>query len=85
MNEISCIYDISEPTIRRLEALREKWTDQAKPGRDRPIARQLIEKRIEKIKADHEHLPRLLKDLKSSLDVVCHKAPNATQEHLIVP
>lgn len=40
-----------------------------------PKLSKRIEKRLKKIKADHEHLPRLLEDLKGSLDVVRCKAP----------
>ena len=78
MNEISCVYDISEQKIRRLEELHKKWVDlpEMRPGttsNHRPRTSQMIEERIEMIKADYEHLPRLVKDLKGSLDVVCRE------------
>ena len=70
MNEISCIYDMSEQRVRRFIGLREEWTEKERSGR----CRQVVVERIDKIKADHEHLPQLLKDLKGSLDVVCREA-----------
>lgn len=78
MNELSCIYDMSERKIARLQELSKQWVDlENKLGtmpNDRPKTSEMIEARIELIKTDHEHMLRLHKDLKSSLDVVRREA-----------
>ncbi|MDI1491287.1 MAG: hypothetical protein OHK93_002496 [Ramalina farinacea] len=77
MNEISCVYDISEEKVYRLEELRKRrvefemgLTAGVTMPNDQPKLSERIEERIEMIKANHKHLPRLLKDLKGSLDVL---------------
>lgn len=87
MNEISCVYDISEEKVYRLEELRKRrvefemgLTAGVTMPNDQPKLSERIEERIEMIKANHKHLPRLLKDLKGSLDVVRRKASRFRQE-----
>ena len=74
MNEISCVYDISEQNIRRLEEFSKKLMELGATPGSRMWEPDEFERLIEIIKADHEHLPQLLEDLKSSLDVVRREA-----------
>ena len=78
MNEISQIYEISEQKITYLEQLLDQWQSyerqaiankEMNPENEGDMAR-IIEATSSYIKDNHKHLPRLLNDLKSSLDVV---------------
>ena len=78
MNEISQIYEISEQKIRYLEQLLDQWQHYERQAIDKyemvPMKEgdmgRIIEATMSYIKDNHKHLPRLLNDLKSSLDVV---------------
>ena len=78
MNEISQIYEISEQKIVYLEELLNQWQSYTQqmidinamvPEKAEDMVR-IIEATISYIRDNHKHLPRLLNDLKSSLDVV---------------
>ena len=47
---------------------------------DQPKLSERIKERIEMMKANHEHLPRLVEDLKGSLDVVRRKVSMSRQK-----
>ena len=84
MDEISQIYEISRQKIEFLRKLRDHykiiqefyWGDatQSLHGKD-VLLTERIEGAIEKIEKDNENLPRLLSDLKASLDVVISQIP----------
>lgn len=85
MDEISQIYDISRQKIEFLGKLREHykvvqesyWGDAAHSlhGKNVPLTEQ-IEGAMRRIEKDHENLPRLVNDLKASLDVVVVSDPS---------
>ena len=80
MNEIMQIFEMSEQKIARLETLRDQW-DQFTEKQTMKLETVLAESptgamtksistSIEMIRNDHKNLPRMLKDLEKSLDVV---------------
>lgn len=85
MDEISQIYDISRQKIEFLVKLREHYTvveesysggaTQSLHGKN-VLLTERIGGAIEKIEKDNENLPRLLNDLKASLDVVTISNPS---------
>lgn len=84
MDEISQIYDISRQKIEFLWKLREHyrpiqdsyWGDATQSLHGKNILlTDRIEGAIKKIEQDNEKLPRLLNDLKASLDVVIIPPP----------
>lgn len=78
MNEISQILEISEQKVMYLIEIQERWQSHERqmianntmsPEKVGDMGR-IIEATMSYIKDNHKHLPRLLSDLKSSLDVV---------------
>ena len=82
MDEISQIYDISRQKLEFLGKLREhykpvqekpwSYPDQRQHDKKKVLLIDWITEAIEKIEKDNENLPRLLNDLKASLDVVSY-------------
>lgn len=70
IDEISQIYDISEQKIKFLNTLREQLKSQIIETPRDLIMTHRIDWAIDSIRNDNENLPRLLHDLKSSLNVV---------------
>ncbi len=80
MDEISQIYDISVQKIELLGKLREHCeilerqnfddTSYSRLNQDDHLLSARIDGAVKQIKKDNENLPRLLNDLKASLDVV---------------
>lgn len=68
MDEMSQIYEISIQKIDFLEKLRENYKV--------PELNERIDWAVRKIKEDNENLPRLINDLKASLDVVSISSPD---------
>ena len=80
MNEISQIHELSEQKISYLKEMHMRWqfvedqmiaNNTMVPEKAGNMLR-IIEATINYIKDNHKNLPRLLGDLKSSLDVVSH-------------
>lgn len=74
MNEVSQIQEISEQKVERLEALAKSWNDFAQTSKlekhFQASVGDSLEKRIYWTKRKSDNLPRIMNDLKSSLDVV---------------
>lgn len=68
MDEMSQIHDISMQKIKFLGELREQYMGSV-------IMTEEIDGAIKQIRKDNESLPRLVNDLKSSLDVVTVSGP----------
>ena len=84
MDEISQIYDISRQKIEFLRKLRDHYREVVPVSGDATqnlhgkniLLTERIEGAIEKIEKDNKNLPRLLNDLKASLDVVIISNPS---------
>ena len=84
MDEISQIYDISRQKVEFLRKLREHyevvqesyWGDGIHSLQDKDVLlTEQIDGAMRRIEKDNENLPRLVNDLKASLDVVIVSTP----------
>lgn len=74
MNEISQICEISEEALEQLRSLLKQWQERSQKltlNADAEVSMSdRIQEAITSLKRDRENLPRILNDLKTSLDVV---------------
>ena len=74
MNEVSQLLEISEQKVQRLENLAKSWEEfsQDLVLKENPevVMTDMLRKRIYWTKRKSENLPRILNDLKGSMDVV---------------
>ena len=84
MNEVSQVLEISEQKAKRLENMAKNWEEFSRDlvleENPEVVVRDLLRKRIYWTKRKSENLPRILNDLKSSMDVV--SLPTLIQKRL---
>ena len=76
MDEISQIHEISMQKAESLRKLREYYKANARFGNVMDDLTERIDRAARQIEKDNENLPRLINDLKTSLDVVIFSSPS---------